>query len=147
MFKYFGLYLFIRSELETMETELNAIAVPATIIPLLVILAPLTFAMPIVIAFFTTKSYANGTKLDRGVAAKHGAVTGIVYAVVLIAIALFFITVNYAIAALVWGSLEVLGEGILVVAVTFILGLPVLGVISIINGAVGGVVYSYLKNE
>ena len=114
-------------------------AVPSLTIPLLAVLIPLSLAMPAVIAFFMTKSYAKRTRLETKMAAKHGAVTGVVYAVVMILIALFFIIINYSMAALVWGSLEVLGEGILVVVVTIIIGLPLLGVLSIISGAIGGV--------
>ncbi|MFH1391172.1 MAG: hypothetical protein ABIH20_02560 [Candidatus Diapherotrites archaeon] len=124
---------------------MNAIAIYSVTIILLIITIGLSLLVPIIIGFLITKSSAQNNKIELKPAAINGAASGIVYAIVMIAISLFFIVINYLISALLWGEIEILGEGILVVIATILLGLPVLAIIGIITGAIGGAIYSSIK--
>lgn len=124
---------------------MNAIAVYSITIILLIITIGLSLIVPILIGFFVTKSNAQNNPMELKPAAVNGAATGIVYAVVMAAISLFFIIINFGIAALLRGSLETAGEGIIVIVLTILVGLPVLAIIGIITGGIGGAIYSYIK--
>jgi len=101
--------------------------------------------IPAIIGFVVTKKFTQYGKTELKPAATYGAVNGIVYAIVMIAVALFFIVVNYVISALLWGDLEIIGEGILVIIATILLGLPTMIIIGVISGGIGGATSAYLK--
>ena len=119
-------------------------ALPDLIFILLAILVPISLLVPAIIGFVTTKNYAASSKIELKPAVANGAISGIIYAVVMISIALFFILVNYAAIALFWG-LESLVEGLIAMLATLVIGLPVMVIIGIISGAIGGAVYSSTK--
>ena len=127
-------------------------AVPDLIPLLLIILAPISLVVPAAIGIVTTKTYAANGKIELKPAAANGAISGIVYAIVMIDVALVFIFFNYMAVAFVWGSSEGMGaaseivvQGILVMITTLLLGLPILALIGIISGGIGGAIYSYSK--
>jgi len=124
---------------------MNAIAIWSINLIILIIVIGLSLLVPIIIGFVVTRRNAQNSRIELKPAAVYGAASGIVYAVVMIAISLFFTVINFAMAALLWGSLEIAGEGILILLGTLFLGLPILTIIGIITGAIGGAIYSYTK--
>ena len=127
-------------------------AIPDLTIILLVVLIPLSLLAPVIIGFITTREYANNSRIELNAAAPNGAISGIVYAIVMVAISLALITLNYAVSSFIWGLSEGFGsffevavQGIIVAIGTLIVGLPVLAIVSMICGAIGGAAYSYIK--
>ena len=124
-------------------------AFPELTIILLVLIIPISLLVPAIIGFISAKNYSANSRIELKAAAASGAVSGVVYAAVMIAIALAFIIFNYAIASLVWGFSEgmdsvfgIAGQGAIVAVATLLLGLPILAIIGAISGAIGGAVYS-----
>lgn len=111
-------------------------AVPSIAIFLLLIIVPLSLIVPAIISYFVIKNNPKG-KIDKKSASKQGTEIGIIYAIVMVGVALIFIIFNYLVIAIVWADIEVMIEGILVVLATLIIGLPVLGIISVIMGRIG----------
>ena len=127
-------------------------AVPYLAIILLAIIIPLSLLVPAIIGFVIARDYSGNSRIELRAAAGSGAVSGIVYAAVMTAIALVFILLNYAAVTFVWGLsegmdsvFEIVGQGVLVVLGTIIVGLPILAILGAVCGAIGGAVYSSTK--
>ncbi|MDP2666604.1 MAG: hypothetical protein Q8P05_03835 [Candidatus Diapherotrites archaeon] len=126
-------------------TTLIINAAPSTALIILAIIIPLSLLVPVVIGFITARDDSKNKKVGTGEAVKRTAPIGVVYALVMIAIGLFFTVFNYMVAALVWGDGDILIEGILVVVGTLIIGLPVMAIIGVLGAAIGGAIYSVTK--
>ena len=124
---------------------MNAIALWSINVIILIITIGLSLIVPILIGFVITRSNAQNNPIETKPAAIDGAASGIVYAIVMTAISLFFIVVNFGMAALFQGDFEIIVEGIIVIVLTIIVGLPVLAIIGMIAGGIGGAIYSYTK--
>jgi hypothetical protein len=120
-------------------------AIPSIIIVLLIILVPLSLFVPVVIGFVVAKKAIEKGKNKVASFGKLGATCGIIYALIMVIVALFFILLNYGISALFWAEFGIMIEGIMVAIVTLIVGLPVLGIISVIGGAIGAIVTQRAK--
>ncbi|MCR4369149.1 MAG: hypothetical protein NUV67_04555 [archaeon] len=119
-------------------------AIPSLAIPLLFVIIPLSLAVPAAIGFAIVREFASKGRIDTKAAAIEGAKAGPIYAVIMVIVGLFFTLVNYGIAALYWG-VETFVEGIIVMVLTVVIGLPIVAVIATIAGALGGAIYSMLN--
>ena len=124
---------------------INALSFSVISMILISLLVFLSVIVPILIGFVVNRRNTNNSRIETKPAFVNGAASGVVYAVVMTAILLFFIVMNFGVAAIFQGDLELIVDGILVILATIFLGLPVLAIIGIIAGGIGGAIYSFIK--
>jgi hypothetical protein len=126
--------------------------IPGINVLALLVTVPLGFLIPVVLGFFAVKQFAGGSPLPLANGAVSGAISGVTYGLVVGIVGLVFQIIGMftglGFGAAMGGAEGAAAAGtlgLISLAVSVIVGLPIIIILSAILALVGGALYSIIQ--